>query len=232
MAVSPVNLAKRLEPVPVRASKTYRLVATAYPPVNLYADLPVPPEDWPLLQQIEGLTNPRLRDERGELPLIPPDRRARGPGAAYSNAPFVHPYPSRFSDGAYGVYYCAGGEDTAIREVAFHRGRLLRATREPPQSLVFSSIRAAIRGRGFDVYELRYGVLRSDDYNWCQDFGRAARNRGDVDVLRYESVRHRGHPAYAVFWPRIVRNARHERYIEMGWDGERITHWSRVGGAL
>jgi hypothetical protein len=215
--------ARRIGPV-----ETQRVIASAYPHVDLYADLGVPSKDWDVLHEIEGLTNARLRDERGEIPMVLPENRAQGPGASFIMAPFTRPYRSRFSDGSYGIYYCAAREETAIREVAHHRARFMAETRQPPQTLVFRSITAKVEGKGYDVYAANWKWLRRDDWTRCQQFGKEARAK--VELLRYESVRDRGHAAYAVFKPRIVRKARPVRFLEMHWDGRAITHWSAIGG--
>lgn len=215
--------ARRIGPV-----KTHRVIASAYPHVDLYADLGVPSKDWDTLHEIEGLTNARLRDERGEVPMVPPDDRVQGPGASYIMAPFTRPYPSRFSDGSYGVYYCAAREETAVREVAHHRARFMIETRMSPQTLVFRCIAATVQGKGYDVFAAKWNWLRSDDWARCQQFGKEIRAK--AELLRYESVRDLGHPSYAVFKPRVVRDVRHARFLEMRWDGNAITHWSAIGG--
>lgn len=215
--------ARRIGPV-----ETHRVIASAYPHVDLYADLGVPPKGWDILHEIEGLTNARLRDERGEVPMVPPEDRAQGPGASFIMGQFTRLYPSRFSDGSYGVYYCAAREETAIREVAHHRARLMGETQQLPQTLVLRNIMATVEGKGYDVYAADWKWLRSDDWARCQEFGMAARRK--IELLRYESVRDRGHAAYAVFTPRMIRDARHARFLEMHWDGKTITHWSAIGG--
>lgn len=210
--------------------KTHRVIASAYPHVDLYADLGVPAEDWHVLHEIEGLTNARLREERGEVPRAALAERAKDPGASFVMAPFARPYPSRFSDGSYGVYYCAEHERTAIREVAYHGARFMAETNRPAQTLVFRTIHAVVDGNGHDLFALKWKWLRIDDYARCQSFGSKARER--VELLRYESVRHRDHVAFAVFRPRCVRNAKPLRFVEMYWDGSAITHWSKVGGDI
>lgn len=215
--------ARRIGPV-----ETHRVIASAYPHVDLYADLGIPSKDWDILHEIEGLTNARLRDERGEVPWVPPEDRAQGPGASFIMAPFTRPYPSRFSDGTYGIYYCAAREETAVREVAHHRTRFMTETRQSSQTLVFRSIAATAEGKGYDVYAANWKWLRSDEWTRCQQFGKATREK--VELLRYESVRDRGHAAYAAFKPRVIRDARHARFLEMHWDGNAITHWSAIGG--
>lgn len=215
--------ARRIGPV-----TTHRVIASAYPHVDLYADLGVPPKDWDILHDIEDLTNARRRDERGEIQIVPPEDRTQGQGAIYVMAPFARPNPSRFSDGSYGIYYCAAREETAIREVAHHRTCFMTESRLPPQTLVFRNVTATVQGEGYDVYTANWKWLRGDDWTPCQQFGKKAREK--VELLRYESVRDRGHAAYAVFKPRVIRDARHARFLEMHWDGRAITHWSAIGG--
>jgi hypothetical protein len=64
---------------------------------------------------LEQLTNPRVRDEVGDIALVPPEERVSGPGASYVMAAFTHVNPkgSRFSDGSFGVYYVAAALETA-----------------------------------------------------------------------------------------------------------------------
>ena len=84
---------------------------------------------------LEQLTNPRVRDEVGEIALVPPDERIAGPGASYVMASFTHLNPggSRFSDGSFGVYYAASDLDTAIAETVYHFERLARDSNDPPR---------------------------------------------------------------------------------------------------
>ena len=85
---------------------SWRIVPSRFPPVGLF-DRIASPGDLEALFELEGLTNPRLRQELGELSLVPPGRRISGPGTTPIMAAFTHPSPqgSRFSDGSYGVFY-------------------------------------------------------------------------------------------------------------------------------
>ena len=107
-----------------------------YPPVQLFERLSDDPAEWETLAEIESLTNPRLRDEIGEIRLVPVEERVSGPGASWVMAPFTHVNPrgSRFSDGSYGVYYAARELPTAIAETVFHMGRFYGATGDPPHA--------------------------------------------------------------------------------------------------
>src|SRR5690606_34761872 len=93
------------------------------------------PRDWEALASAESKTNPRLAEPVGRLDLVPVERRVSGMGASYVMAPFVHcstDRPGRFTDGNYGVYSAGDSAEVAIQEVAFHQGRLMRATGEGP----------------------------------------------------------------------------------------------------
>ena len=209
---------------------TRRVIATAYPAADLYANLAIDPSLWDALHQIESRTNPRLEVDNAGPRAVPGNDAVDGAGSSFIMAPFAYRRASRFSAGDFGVYYCALQEQTAIREVAYHRARFLRDSRQPPQTLAFRSVAATLRGSGFDVYEQPWPWLRSDDYRECQRFGEYAYGR--AQIIRYESVRHRENVAFAVLSPRALADARHVAYLEMAWDGQAITHYSRVGGQL
>ena len=91
----------------VKWPSAVRIIRSLYPPIDLFEDI-ADPADWPLIISAERKTNPRLMETIGNLDLVPPGRRAAGPGASYLMAPFTHisaDRPSRFSDGSYGVLY-------------------------------------------------------------------------------------------------------------------------------
>ena len=62
----------------LRWSKSYRLISTRYPPVDLFERV-ADPADWEALAAIEMLTNPRVRDQIGEISLVKPKERVSGP---------------------------------------------------------------------------------------------------------------------------------------------------------
>jgi RES domain len=102
--------------------QAWRIIASRYPPINLFERLTPAPAVWDALTTLEQLTNPRVRDEVGEIALVPPDDRVSGPGASYVMASFTHinRKGSRFSGGTYGVYYAAAELETAIAETVHH----------------------------------------------------------------------------------------------------------------
>src|SRR3984885_13201340 len=116
--------------------QAWRVIASRYPPILLFERLTPDPAVWEALIALEQLTNPRVRDEVGEIALVPPDERISGPGAGYVMASFTHinPKGSRFSDGSFGVYYAAAALETAISETVFHFEAFARDSADPPRS--------------------------------------------------------------------------------------------------
>lgn len=144
----PIDL-KFLAAIPMRRLRwksAYRLVPSRYPTIDIFERV-ADPDDWQLLYELEALTNPRLREEAGEISLVPPSRRVTGPGASIVMAPFTHASPdrpTRFSSGSYGVYYAANRLETALREVAFHMGAFYGATKDSPHDEAYRTYKGAV----------------------------------------------------------------------------------------
>jgi len=207
---------------------SYRLIASRYPTVSLYDDI-ADPADLDVVFAIEALTNPRIRNELGQLQLVPPEERLSGAGSTPIMAAFTHlnPEGSRFSDGSYGVYYAAQDLDTAVAEVSHHRALFLSRTAEPAIDIDLRLITAALDAKLHDLRKLRgaaASVYDAVDYGAGQSVGRALREAGSWGVL-YHSVRHRGGLCAGLFRPRALKPAREAAHIALHWDGSRITHW-------
>jgi hypothetical protein len=61
--------------------QAWRVIAARYPPITLFERLTPDPAVWEALIALEQLTNPRVRDEIGDIALVPPEDRVTGPGA-------------------------------------------------------------------------------------------------------------------------------------------------------
>ena len=111
---------------------SWRLVPSRFPPVSLF-DRVASESELSIVVSIEGITNARLRNEIGEINLVPEAERQFGPGTTPIMAAFTHinPEGSRFSNGSYGVYYAANDIPTALAETRYHRELFLRRTNEP-----------------------------------------------------------------------------------------------------
>lgn len=206
----------------------YRLIASRYPTVGLYDDI-ADPADLDVVYAIEALTNPRIRDELGQLQLVPPEERVSGPGTTPIMSAFTHlnPEGSRFSDGSYGVYYAADTLETAIAEVSHHRTVFLSRTAEPPIDIDLRAIHADLDAPMHDLRALgdrAAKLLDPESWSASQVLGAKLRSAGSWGLV-YPSVRHREGQCVGVFRPRALRKARQGKHLALHWDGERITHW-------
>src|SRR4051812_48672953 len=116
---------------PVRFAPCFRIVASRMPTIHLFERV-AKSEDWASLYELESLTNPRIRNEKGELRLVSAEDRVSGPNASIVMAPFTHlsPQGTRFTDGTFGVYYAEASLETSIAETRLHSEIFLRATKE------------------------------------------------------------------------------------------------------
>ena len=210
--------------------QAWRIVASRYPPINLFERLTPDPAVWDALIALEQLTNPRVRDEIGDISLVPPSERVAGPGASYVMASFTHlnPKGSRFSDGTFGVYYVASELETAIAETIFHFEAFARDSGDPAR---MEDMRVLV-GIVADVFDdvsalpapLRAQVLDPDSYAAAQAYARQVRDSGAMGVI-YPSVRKTGGVCIGAFKPRAVGIPRQERHLKYRWNGERVDRY-------
>jgi hypothetical protein len=206
---------------------SYRLIPSRYPTVGLY-DAIADPADLDVVFAIEALTNPRIRDELGELQLVAPAERVSGAGSTPVMAAFTHLNPdgSRFSDGSYGVYYAAHALDTAIAEVGHHRAVFLARTAEPALDIDLRLVTANLDAELHDLRDLGAAgakILHPDHYASSQALGRRLRAAGSWGV-QFPSVRHPGGFCVGVFRPRALGRARAGAHIALHRDGQRNPH--------
>lgn len=203
----------------------YRVIPTRFPAIGLF-DRVADAADFEALYALEAMTNERIRDEVGEIARVPAAERLFGPGSTSIMAAFTHPNPlgSRFSDGSFGVFYCARERLTAIEETRYHQARFMAATDEAPMRLQMRLYTVEARG---EVIDLR-AASRSDPrivdpqgYGPAQAIARRLREQGAAGI-RYPSVRHpRGH-CLAALRTTILRNCVHAAYLQYHWNGRAI----------
>src|ERR1044071_4445219 len=210
---------------PVRFAPCHRIVASRLPTIYLFERV-ADPADWDPLYELESKTNPRIRNELGELSLVPVADRVSGPKAPIAMAPFTHLSPpgTRFTDGHFGAYYAAESIDTAIAETRFHRENFLRATSQPPIEL---EMRCYLADVVCDLHDLRGRRMELPDiydpssYAASQKLGRSLREAGSNGIA-FDSVRRTGGECVAVFRPRLVQNVRQGVHLRYAWDGNAI----------
>jgi hypothetical protein len=211
----------------VRLPRAHRIVPSRYPPIDLFERL-ADPADWERLAALETLTNPRVRDEIGEIRLVPVEDRVSGPGASWVMAPFCHVNRrgSRFGDGTYGVYYAARELATAVAETAWHIARFHRDTADPPLETAMRVLVGRIDARLHDLRgDAACGrLLDPDDYRESQAFGRRLRAAASNGIV-YPSVRRAGGECVGAFRPRVVGRPSQERHLRYRFDGRRIDRY-------
>lgn len=189
---------------PVDCARSYRIIPSRFPPIDLFERV-ADPVDLSATLAAEALTNPRLRQEMGELDLVPTADRISGPGTSPIMAAFTHPNPdgSRFSDGSYGVYYAGMDKETAIRETVFHRERLLRFhPKIIEQTVSMRTYIGRVHGDFVDIRDLGETdpIYSPDRYDASQGFGGDRRSDNHWGIV-YRSVRHPDGYCLAVFRP-------------------------------
>lgn len=207
---------------------SWRLVSSRFPPASVF-DRVANADDFDIVTTIEGLTNDRLRDELGELSLIPEEDRIYGAGTTPIMAAFTHlnVQGSRFTDGSYGVYYAAKTIETAVAETRFHRSRFLAATREPPTEIDMRSYASDIDAELHNIVGQQQALADiyipdPAQYSIAQGFARQLRGAGS-NGIHYSSVRDPGGECIAIFRPRLMAPAVQGKHYCYVWDGERIT---------
>lgn len=209
----------------VRWQPCYRIIPSRFPPIALFEAV-ADPADLEAVFQIEAMTNDRLREEAGDLALVPPEDRIAGPGTSPIMAAFTHlnPEGDRFTDGSYGVFYAGLTLATAIAETRYHRAKFLAATDEPAQELDMRVYAVDLHAPLHDIrgaQETLPALYHPDSYAVSQETARCLRDDGASGIV-YESVRDAGGECAAVFRPRLLSNCRQERHLTYVWDGSTV----------
>ena len=207
--------------------KQYRIIATRYPPIDFF-ERHVPPALLGPLWELEAQTNPRLLDETGDLRRVAPEDHVSGPGASVVMAAFTHiGWPSRFSDGSYGVYYAGRQLETAIFETVHHRERIAQDAKLSPADF---SMRVWIGSVEKPLHDVRARICAPlhdpapdpADHPLAQAFGRQLREAGSWGIW-YRSVRHPGGECIAALRPPAVSLPTQGPHLLYAWNGEKIT---------
>lgn len=205
--------------------RVWRLVASVFPPVSIF-DRISNPADLDAVYAVEALTNDRLRDEVGNINLVPVKDRVVGPGSTSIMAAFTHVHPDggRYTDGTFGAYYASRDLDTAIAETKWHRARFLAATKRPAIDIDMRAYVAQLNGDLHDVRPLAANhpeLEHQSDYSFPQSIGRNLRDSGSNGIV-FSSVRRAGGINVAVYRPRLLSDCTQERHLTYRWDGNAI----------
>jgi hypothetical protein len=214
----------------LRWAEAFRAINSRYPPVDVFEHI-ADPADWDALIRLEEMTNPRVREYAGEIARVPVAERPSGPGSSWVMAAFTHlGWPSRFSDGSFGVYYAARALETAVHETAFHFGHFLASTSEPRGTEIELRVLVSkrIEQRYHDVRTGHPELHKPDDYRPSQAFAAELHEEGSNGIV-YNSVRHEGGACLAVLRPKAIPCPKQGAHLRYHFDGQRIDRWFRIG---
>jgi len=213
----------------VKWDDAYRIISSRFPPIDLFERI-APPSEWEALCELEMRTNERARQSWGEINLVPVEKRVGGPGASYVMAPFVYPRASRFSDGAYGLYYAGREFQTALMETIHHAQAFFLDT---PGLYPRSEDYRVLKGRvTAELHDLRGPTsahcLEPANYDAPQALARELRAENSNGVV-YPSVRNPGGECVGAFWPNVVDIPIQTTHLRYYFDGRGITRYFDYG---
>ena len=215
----------------VKWKKSYRIIASRFPPIDIYERVTSDPDVWDALMMAEQLTNPRLRDQMGDISLVAEEDRVHGHSASYVMSPFTHvnPMGTRFSDGSYGVLYVAKEFETALKETLHHFENFCRDSNDPPRKEDFRVLIFQVDAKMVDVSKLlpkdQNKILDADDYSAARLLGQKIKSQNENGVL-FKSVRHENGKCLGIFRPPcITLPVVQERHIQYHWNGKRVDRY-------
>jgi hypothetical protein len=191
---------------------------------DLFDDLTSDPTESLLAQKVEAEVQPPLY--RSATPVI--DRPFED--AEWFNAinwPFKNWQASRFSNGAYGVWYGSDSVETSVYESAYHWHRSLLTdagyehlpvvSERKVYSVACSAALLDLRG----VAKENPDLLHPSDYSLCQLLGSRIHREGHPGLLS-RSVRSPDGEIVAIFNPRVLSNPRTNCFLTYRLDEKRI----------
>lgn len=201
----------------------YRLVPSHFPTINVFEDCYDSAEELEIAFEIEALTNDRLRQEAGNLYLVPPEEWVTGPGATPIMAAFTHiGKPSRFTSGEwFGIYYAADSIETAIKETMHHNAKFLSATQEGDMELTMRSYATQVLKPLVETDgENNKDICDPENYQPAQKFAKQVRDQNE-DGIYYPSARHENHFNIAIFKPTAISLTVQGAHYRYQWSGHK-----------
>jgi hypothetical protein len=206
---------------------TYRLIPSRFPTIGLF-DRVADAGDLEAVFAVQGLTNPRLRQEVGDISLVASDERIAGPGSTPVMAAFCHlnSEGSRFSDGTWGVYYAASDLSVAVAEVSYHRAKFLAATSQPALEIDMRTYVAQVSKPLHDMRPKTWAHMHDpDNYKVPQSMAGQLRAQKSWGIV-YNSVRELSGQCVAIFRPKgIDLPVIQDSHVALCWDGKAIAEW-------
>jgi hypothetical protein len=210
-----------------------RIIPSRYPAISLF-DRVTNPADLEAVLALEAKTNARIRDEVGDLTLVPVHERISGPNSSVIMASFTHlnPEGSRFSDGSYGVFYASRVRRTAIAETMHHSSLFMLATKQPSIELDMRLYHVRVAGELHDLRGLQKPFTAEyslSSYVASQALGRRLRMQHSTGIC-WDSVRQSSGECVAVFRPKALSNCIAVAHLCYVWNGSTFAgHYQKQG---
>ena len=206
---------------------TLRLIPSAYFEAPILRALVGNEDDVAVLQALEGKTSKRLSQRR-----INPDFRDWGSHCVEAAFAYRKEGGNRFNDFHHGAWYAAFDEQTAIREVAFHKTRELGFIRDKARRYrddkLYNGLQASFIGR---FHDLRDVEPKPECLNPETQLGYRAGQKLANHLLSlesrglvYPSVRNPGGVCLVAFQEIVVQDVRPSAKWKLTWDGSPEWH--------
>ncbi len=212
---------------PVNWQKQYRIIATKYPPIDLFERLDIPDDKKTALWALQARVNARLMQNEGNLTLVREEDMLSGTNASIVMAAFTHVgFASRFTNGDFGVYYAARKQETAIRETLFHRECDAQERKLLAQEFDMRVYIGNVCKSLYDVRSYNYQHLHDPDpknYQVSQIFTKKLLTHDeDAWGIVFRSVRHQEGECIAALRPTAVSLPVNGPLLTYVWDGKKI----------
>jgi RES domain len=208
-----------------------RNIVSIHSSQDLFDDLTDSPDGWALAQQIEEEVKPPPYQSKSPIIHRPFE------DAQWFNAigwPFKHWQASRFSDGAFGVWYGSESIETTVYETAYHwfngllkdAGFASKLGAGLPNGIVAERKLYDVRCDAalLDLRpqsHLHLGLTHKSDYSMTQSLGSRLYKEGHPGLMT-QSVRHPQGHNYAIFNPNVLSSPRYRCQLTYKLIGETI----------
>lgn len=206
----------------IKWNKTYRVISTQHPPIDLFERV-AGKEEWEALCDYEAAYNPRVRNT-----LFTHADTVYGNGASYVMAPFFYKLPpGRFTTEDFGGYYATKDLLTAIAEKAFHIAKFYQDSDEEKGIIEhYLVLQGKIDTVFHDIRHLpmAHPVYKPGSYVASQKLAVELKQKESNGII-YNSVRNTKGICFVAFKPKCVPIPIPTLRPAMHWDGEKMDKW-------
>ena len=195
----------------------FRLIPSRFPPVDLYERL-APESHWPILHEIEDLTNPRVQ-ERRLLTGLSRVNEASDRLQNWNHAPFTYRNPegSWLLDPFIGALELWDSMQTALASSIRRRELFLSRTSEPPLALDMRVLCTRVEGTFTDLTDMDPTLNQNERWRKGED---ALRSGASGAIFR--SPYRPGGKGLAVFQGEVLGRSLQAEHFRFVWDGNSI----------